>query len=185
MTNNPPVETAKTDATEDPKSCWRTPRWLFELLDAEFHFTFDAAAGAGNALCANFLIRRRNALKRNWNWAGKIVFCNPPHGERNLKEWIATARRAAKQGATWVMILPSDTTTQWWLSLCKQANEIRLLNPRIPFDPVPGLEESSPKGGTSVSIFRPGPRVPGPAYIKPWDVREYMPAKPKRRRMKG
>lgn len=25
------------------KSCWETPRALFEQLDAEFHFTLDAA----------------------------------------------------------------------------------------------------------------------------------------------
>jgi len=57
---------------------WRTPRALFDVLDAEFRFTTDAAASGENALCAPFPsavvifdgVERpeRTPVVRWWDW---------------------------------------------------------------------------------------------------------------------
>jgi hypothetical protein len=35
---------------ENPKNCWRTPRYLFDLLNGIFAFSVDAAADQDNHL---------------------------------------------------------------------------------------------------------------------------------------
>lgn len=56
---------------------WTTPQNLFDELNAEFHFTLDAAASPDNAKCERFFTAEQNALRQNWG--GETVFCNPPY----------------------------------------------------------------------------------------------------------
>ena len=48
------------------KSCWETPRALFEQLDAEFHFTLDAAASDENHKCGRYFTEKEDGLRQNW-----------------------------------------------------------------------------------------------------------------------
>jgi hypothetical protein len=48
------------------KDDWGTPPDLFAALDAEFHFTLDAAANHKNALCKNYFSEEVDALNRAW-----------------------------------------------------------------------------------------------------------------------
>jgi len=45
---------------------WETPPDLFATLDAEFHFTLDAAASARNRKCKNYFSEMEDGLKREW-----------------------------------------------------------------------------------------------------------------------
>ena len=85
-----------------------TPRAFFNDLDAEFHFTVDAAASSENALCEKYWTRETDGLAQDWT--GEIVWCNPPYS--HLREWVAKAHHA---NATVVMLLPANRTEQpWW-----------------------------------------------------------------------
>lgn len=57
------------------KMDWATPQAFFDALDAEFHFTLDPCASAGNTKCGKFYTIADNGLEQDW--AGERVFCNP------------------------------------------------------------------------------------------------------------
>ena len=43
---------------------WETPQKLFDELDAEFHFTLDAAASDGNHKCVRCFVTRHTGAKK-------------------------------------------------------------------------------------------------------------------------
>ena len=45
---------------------WETPQWLFDQLDAEFHFTIDAAADDQNHKCERYYTVKDDALTQKW-----------------------------------------------------------------------------------------------------------------------
>ena len=57
-----------------------TPQGFFDALNAEFHFTLDAAATEKSAKCKNFYTPETDGLTAPWNIGGGSVFCNPPYG---------------------------------------------------------------------------------------------------------
>ena len=110
---------------------WRTPRVLFEQLDAEFGFTIDVAADTESAQCVRFYSYADDGLKQCWS--GEVVWCNPPFSEAAL--WIEKARREADNGATVVMLLPVRTGNRSWhehiFGVCR---EIRFVKGRLRFE---------------------------------------------------
>ena len=52
---------------------WETPRWLFDKLDAVWHFTLDPASNGRNALCEKFFTKEDDGLAQSWGGA----FCVP------------------------------------------------------------------------------------------------------------
>lgn len=68
---------------------WETPQDLFDSLDAEFGFTLDACAVAGNAKCRVFYSPRQDGLKQVWRG---VVWCNPPYG-RQIGRWVGKGVR--------------------------------------------------------------------------------------------
>lgn len=67
-------------------SCeWATPQWLFDELDAEFHFTLDPCSTDENAKCRKHYTVADNGLAKDWT--GETVFCNPPYG-RGVSDWV-------------------------------------------------------------------------------------------------
>ena len=46
---------------------WRTPPWLFEMLDEEFGFDLDAAALSKNALCGRYIHPKTDGLAVDWH----------------------------------------------------------------------------------------------------------------------
>lgn len=69
------------------KNFWETPQKLFDELDAEFHFTLDAAASDENHKCARYFTQSDDGLRQNWE--GETVFCNPPYGSKETGLWTA------------------------------------------------------------------------------------------------
>lgn len=165
--------------TEHPRSTWRTPPWLFELLDQEFHFDLDAAADAENALCARYFDREKDAFSRAW--PGR-VFCNPPHsgaryGEAPIQDWVEQAYREALSNADVVaMVLPADTGTRWFRYCVNTAEQIRLVSPRIQFIAPEGIGHSGNRGPTCIVIWSTACRSPeGTApWIRSWYVGDAM-----------
>ena len=90
---------------------WETPQDFFDMLDAEFGFTLDAAADAQNHKCPRYYTREQDGLKQPWPGA---VWCNPPYG-RQIDKWVQKASyENAVNNNTIVMLLPARTDTRWF-----------------------------------------------------------------------
>lgn len=95
------------------QSNWRTPPWLFNLLDREFGFNLDAAADDTNALCPRYFTEHDNALRQAW-WGN--VYCNPPYG-RDVGAWVRKGYNETVlpgHAVYVVMLLAARTDTIWW-----------------------------------------------------------------------
>ena len=109
----------------------RTPQALFDQLDAEFHFTLDAASSDLNAKCARHYTELDNSLHQPW--APDVVWCNPPYG-KVIRAWVEKGYREAGLGALVVMLVPAVTDLGWWHDVAMHAHEIRFIRGRIPFE---------------------------------------------------
>lgn len=52
---------------------WRTPKALFDELNAEFDFTVDAASTDENALCVYHYTKAQNGLKQSWGGESRFL----------------------------------------------------------------------------------------------------------------
>jgi site-specific DNA-methyltransferase (adenine-specific) len=109
---------------------WSTPRWLFDELDSEFHFTLDAASTHENALCERHYTAEDDALGKSWD--GEIVWLNPPYG-RAIGEFMRKASEISGGGCC-VCLVPARTETKWFKDhVVGKASEIRFLHGRLKF----------------------------------------------------
>ena len=99
---------------------WKTPRALYQALDAEFGFDYDP--------CPTKPIE--NGLQSDW---GKTNFVNPPYG-KEITKWIQKGCQEHLKGKTIVFLLPSRTDTRWWHDYIMKADEIRFIRGRLKFD---------------------------------------------------
>ena len=79
---------------------WKTPKALYQALDAEFRFDFDPCPTKP----------KFNGLEIEW---GKCNYVNPPYGYVQ-KKWIEKGFNEAKKGKTCVFLIPSRTDTIVW-----------------------------------------------------------------------
>jgi site-specific DNA-methyltransferase (adenine-specific) len=147
----------------------RTPASLFKILDAAYHFDIDAAANETNALCPSFHsdkyikgwflpVRDRvisclgNALSENWYKA--TYFCNPPYSPGNIESFCKKSYEESLKGAVVVMLLPMDSSTQWFHKYCSKAYKWIIFSPRVKFLHPSGIPfEGSPKFGSFACVF--------------------------------
>lgn len=110
---------------------WATPQWLFDELDAEFHFDLDPCATNENHKCAKYYTKADDGLTKNWG--GWSVFCNPPYG-RQIGKWVRKAYEEAKKPQTTVVLLvPARTDTKWFHDYIYGKAEIRFIRGRVRF----------------------------------------------------
>ncbi len=107
---------------------WETPQALFATLHAEFCFTLDVCATAGNAKCPSFFPLKDDGLAQPWTGT---CWMNPPYGP-TIGAWMKKAYESAQQGATVVCLVPSRTDTKWWHEYA-QHGEVRFLSGRLTF----------------------------------------------------
>lgn len=94
-----------------------TPTDFFAALDAEFHFTLDAAASPENKKCElyfGFGGIADDALNEDWGGEDSVVFLNCPYSIAGA--FVRKAREEADKGAVVVLLLPVRTDTKWWQS---------------------------------------------------------------------
>jgi len=101
---------------------WRTPKALYQALDAEFGFDDDPCPIGGTG-----------GLDREW---GQCVYVNPPYG-REITPWLKRAHEHSLTGAIVVCLIPSRTDTRWWHDYVMQAREIRFIRGRLHFNESP------------------------------------------------
>lgn len=96
------------------EDCWETPQWLFDKLNAQYHFTVDVCATPENAKCDQFYTIEQDGLSQEWSGN---VWCNPPYG-RQIARWVKKAYECAADIV--VMLLPARTDTAWFHDYCLQ-----------------------------------------------------------------
>lgn len=104
---------------------WKTPKAVYQTLDAEFSFDFDPCPPNPQF----------DGLSVDW---GDANFVNPPYG-RELPRWIEKGFGEWEKGKTVVFLIPSRTDTRWWHDCCMKATEIRYVRGILKFDDQPNL----------------------------------------------
>jgi site-specific DNA-methyltransferase (adenine-specific) len=99
---------------------WATPRYLYNQLDAEFHFDLDPCP----------LEPKEDGLSIEWN--GNI-FVNPPYSK--VKEFLQKAHIELKSGRakTVVFLVFVNTDTTWFHDYIYNKAEIRFIKGRVKF----------------------------------------------------
>lgn len=131
---------------------WGTPPDLFRALDAEFHFTLDAAANDKNAKCAKYFTPETDALTQSWKTEG-AVWCNPPYG-RGIGKWCEKAYQTALDGQTVVMLIHARTDTAWFHDWVYGKAEIRFLRSRLHFTDSDGNPTDRAPFPSLIAIYR-------------------------------
>lgn len=131
---------------------WRTPSWLFTLLDKEFGFDLDAAATTENALCDMYYTEEIDALKQEWGKDGSVAWLNCPYG-RLIGKFVAKAYAETLRfpELTVVMLIPARTDTKWWHAYCA-LGEVRFIKGRLKFE-LPSQGEITEKATLSPAPF--------------------------------
>lgn len=158
----PPAESRASEGPGPSGDERVTPQWLFDALDAEFHFGLDGAATAMNAKTPRYCGLDRSgpvydANGRLWrhnvgdglqvSWATALAFDRPPgasmavwlncpYSRGSIPRWCEKAEGEAQHGVTTVLLLPADTSTHYFHRYVLQ-HERRFLNRRLTFDGAP------------------------------------------------
>ena len=102
---------------------WATPKWLYDELDAEFHFNFDPCP-----LHADF-----DGLAIDWGFSN---FVNPPYNRIDKPKFIQKAYEQWLIGNGSVLLIPAATGTSQFHDLILPNAEVRFLRGRIAFEGV-------------------------------------------------
>lgn len=146
---------------------WETPPWLFDKLNAEFHFELDVCASMDNHKLPRWIGKTENGLLAPW-WA--VNWCNPPYSDQT--PWVEKAYEESKQGNTTVLLMICDTSTKVFRYCAQYALEIRLLDRRVKFVGATG----SPRFASMIVVF--GPKAqhnycrPDGALIQSWHIQK-------------
>jgi len=97
---------------------WKTPKEVYQTLDAEFNFNFDPCP-----INPNF-----DGLAIEW---GERNFVNPPYSD--LAKWIKKSFEEYQKGKTVVMLIPSRTDTKAWHDYIMKSTQIRFIKGRLRF----------------------------------------------------
>jgi len=133
---------------------WSTPQAFFDIVNAEFRFTFDAAASDDNAKTTMYYTETDDALMRPWPG---VVWCNPPYG-RGISNWVRKGYEEAQTGSTVVMLIPARTDTAYWHDYVMRAAEVRLVRGRLVFGT--GEARANAPFPSALVVFRAGEHKP-------------------------
>lgn len=110
---------------------WKTPTYLYNSLNAEFHFDFDPCPLMHDT-------NLWNGLEIEW---GKSNFVNPPYSRKLKEEFIKKAYIEAQKEKTVVMLLPVSTSTKIFHEIILPHCEIRFLRGRVKFERINSFGE--------------------------------------------
>lgn len=141
----------KSNTPMNIRDLWRTPPYCFQYYDKTFNFKLDAAASDKNHLCENYWTVEDDSLKQEW---ASVNWCNPPFSE--IPIWVNKAIREQEKGNITVMLLPADTSTQWFSDAFSSCAECHLIIGRLSFiNEATGRPVSGNNKGSVVFVFNP------------------------------
>lgn len=139
------VDMTKDRSGAEDDDHWQTPQWLYDQLDAEFHFNFDPCP----------IHSKFDGLALPW---GTSNFINPPYNRTDKPKFIQKAFNEWKQGKTCVLLIPSATGTEQFHDLILPNAEVRFLRGRVAFvaSGLPRNSKATKKGkhDSMIVIFR-------------------------------
>lgn len=104
------------------KDTWKTPAYIYDLLNKEFNFNFDPCP-----INPTF-----DGLKIDWK---ERNFINPPYSRKLKEAFIIKAFEESRKGNLCVLLLPVSTSTKIFHKVIKPfAKEIRFVEGRIKFE---------------------------------------------------
>lgn len=103
---------------------WKTPKELYDKLDAEFHFNYDPCPLNDNPII--------NGLTTEW---GTSTFLNPPYSKPT--PWVCKAYLESQKGKVVVGLLRGDTSTRWFHEWVLGKAELRFIKGRVCFNGKP------------------------------------------------
>lgn len=151
-----------SDLSPSEKDAWATPNWLFNAINVEFSFSFDACANELNTKCPLFIPEEMNALSIE-NWASvfglskpnSFAWVNPPYSRGMIKSFIDKAyEQCVKNKIGSVLLVPATPDANWWP---ENATEIRfIVGGRISFvNPITHRSVNGNTKGSALVIFNP------------------------------
>ena len=108
---------------------WETPQYLFDVLNAKYHFDLDVCASKENAKCPRYYSIKDNGLVQEW---GGCCWMNPPYG-RTIGRWVQKAYESSLNGACVVCLLPARTDTKWFHDYVLPYGKVTFLRGRLKF----------------------------------------------------
>lgn len=142
---------------------WATPQWLFDRIDAVFHFEVDMAASAENAKCARYCTEETDALQQQ-RWEFSPAWVNPPYS--NLLPWMKKIRKETSTSDTCVVaLLPVCPATRWFQHVWDIYDALLFFNRRIKFEGASG----SPRFDSVLAVFNMPLGIP---TIKLYELRD-------------
>ena len=99
---------------------WSTPAYIYDELNAEFHFTFDPCP-----LHSTF-----DGLTIEWKESN---FINPPYDRKTKEAFIHKAFEQSRKDRLCVMLLPVSTSTKIFHDVILPNADIRFLRGRVKF----------------------------------------------------
>lgn len=134
-----------------PNDNWRTPKWLYDQLNAEFKFDFDPCPYNEDPITPE-----TDGLLKEW---GKSNFINPPYNRVDKPKFIQKAYEEFKKGKLCVLLIPVATSTKQFHEIILPNAEIRFLKGRVAFegynDKGVYTDKNKGKHDSMVVIFRP------------------------------
>lgn len=128
---------------------WRTPSWAFKQLDDIFKFTLDACASEHNALCERYYSRENSCL--NAQWAGEMVFINPPYSHGGDFAAKCYEQRHKARGIVGVFL--ASVCSNWFHDFVKDHADVFYQRGRVSFDDPAGTPSGNPKHDTMVVVW--------------------------------
>jgi phage N-6-adenine-methyltransferase len=136
---------------------YRTPDYVFEYYNKQYHFVCDVAASDEDHKCEYYFIKEENGLITPWCSSN---FCNPPYSTGNgnrLIYWAIKALKEVENDRTSLLIFPLGFTSYWFRDCVKDKARIELPDERIEFiNPETGLPDDHPRNDNMVIVYGPG-----------------------------
>ena len=116
---------------------WGTPNELFNVLNDEFNFSFDAACTIENSKCStgNYFDLGMDALEAPWHMASESIWLNPPYSRGNIYPFMQKAyMESLLTDKSVVCLVRDDPTARWYKNWVDgKALEVRRLKHRLKF----------------------------------------------------
>ena len=101
---------------------YRTPQWLFDQYNQEFHFTAMWRLTLPTPSAPNIILFMTTDWRRTGR-RGEVVWCNPPWS--GLRLWVEKAHAESLKGVTTVTLAPCRTETSYWHNYVIPFAEVR------------------------------------------------------------
>jgi hypothetical protein len=152
---------------DNPNDCWATPWWFVRRVEAllQVAFTLDVCCHPRTAKAPRYFTAEDDGLLQLWEGT---VWCNPPfskggsewNGHQGIAAWAMKARHEADAGRGRTCILaPADVRPDNVRALATRDAYVSVAD-RVPFDPPPGIEPSTPAFGIALHLFGEWPNPP-------------------------